>query len=593
MRQLVKNFSTIAELSEFLNQEQTRLAVDKARSVLAQIYVSNRDHLWMTELLQELAQLPEKVAVAGASCFAQICDGKAASGTNVVCLGFFDTASLVPMHFECESGQEAAVGGELARKLKGLSEPLKGVLLVTNPVSYNCDTLLTALHKSAPGIPLFGGGAGNVEFAHTIAFSRQGYSETAAIAVALCGGTLEITRRNYLGWIPVGKRMRVTKVDGFNVKMIDDKPAFDVYRRYLGITSGENLFFNAMEFPLLVKRHGEVLANVPSGLGEDNGVYFSAKINEGEEIQFGYADFHIILEHLHSTEAAIREFAPEAINIYSCAVRYFVMQQEVDRELAPFQKIANTAGFFTMGEFCDLGAHSPLFNTTLVVVGMRESAAPVHPVALAAPDDHQEFDIYANSHTRILLRFQHFMQAITEDLEAANLELANLAERDSLTGLFNRRVFESLLQAELERSIRYDRQFSLIMCDADYFKNLNDVYGHQAGDFVLQSLAAAIQKQARKADSVCRYGGEEFAILLPETGAETAEQFAERIRSDIEALALSFDAVPLPTLTMSFGIASFPHHAKSISHLFRAADKALYEAKKYGRNLVRIAVETQ
>jgi hypothetical protein len=122
----------------------------------------------------------------------------------------------------------------LADALATLSEPLKGLLLVTNPVSFNCDTLLAALHQAAPGIALFGGGAGNFDFAHTIAFSRQGYSETAVIAVALCGGTLEILRRAYLGWVPVGKRMRVTKTNGFYVETIDDQPAFEVYQRYLG-----------------------------------------------------------------------------------------------------------------------------------------------------------------------------------------------------------------------------------------------------------------------------------------------------------------------------------------------------------------------
>lgn len=180
------------------------------------------------------------------------------------------------------------------------------------------------------------------------------------------------------------------------------------------------------------------------------------------------------------------------------------------------------------------------------------------------------------------------MRATTEDLEAVNHELANLAEHDSLTGLLNRRAFEPLLTSEIERSIRYNRSFSLIIGDADYFKRLNDVYGHQAGDFVLQALASTIKKELRAADSACRYGGEEFAILLPETAADTAEQLAERIRLNIEALSLHYDETPLPTTTMSFGIASFPHHAASVVDLVRAADNALYAAKKQGRNQVHV-----
>src|SRR3569623_699712 len=145
-------------------------------------------------------------------------------------------------------------------------------------------------------------------------------------------------------------------------------------------------------------------------------------------------------------------------------------------------------------------------------------------------------------------------------------------------------TYKSLLTSEIERSILYNRSLSLIICDADYFKDLNDVYGHQAGDLVLRALASAIEKETRAPDSACRYGGEEFAILLPETAADTAEHLAERIRLNIEALSLHYDETPLPTTTMSFGIASFSHHAASVVDLVRAADNALYAAKKQGRN---------
>lgn len=585
MRQLVSVFSTVEQLTAFFSEDETRRAIDSARSVLAQVFITQHNPQFMTGLLGAFAGLPEKVIVVGASTFGQIYEGKAASDTNVVCLGCFDTASLVQIHLESGPDLEASTAAELAGELAALAEPLKGVLLVTNPLSFNCDTLLAALHQAAPGIPLFGGGAGNFDFAHTIAFSRHGYSETAVIAVALCGGTLEIMRRVYLGWVPVGKRMRVTKARGSYVETIDDLPAFEVYQRYLGITSTEKFCLNSMEFPLLVRRHGEILASVPSGVGANQSILMSSKLEEGEEIQFGYADFPTIAEHVRNTEAALREFGAEAINIYSCVVRYFVLQKEVGSELAPFQKIASTAGFFTLGEFCDAGTHSPLLNTAFLAVGMREGVAHAKPHS-----ESENFgevhgpDLFTDSHTRILLRLQHFMRATTEDLEAANRELANLAEHDPLTGLLNRRAFGALLETESERSLRYDSAFSLILCDADHFKNVNDMYGHQAGDFVLQAIAATIGSEMRAADWACRYGGEEFAILLPETDAATASRFAERIRSNIEALSLQYDGIALPTVTMSFGVASFPEHAGGVLELIKAADKALYAAKRHGRN---------
>src|SRR3569832_655074 len=101
MKQLVKTFSTIEELAAYFSDEQTRLAIENARSVLAQVYVTERDHPWMSSLLEELARLPEKVIVVGASTFGLLCDGKTLKGTIVVSLGCFDTASLVQMLFEC------------------------------------------------------------------------------------------------------------------------------------------------------------------------------------------------------------------------------------------------------------------------------------------------------------------------------------------------------------------------------------------------------------------------------------------------------------------------------------------------------------
>src|SRR3569832_1926286 len=126
MKQLVKTFSTIEELAAFFRDEQTRLAMENARSVLAQVYVTERDHPWMSALLEELARLPDKVIVVGASTFGQLCDGKPLNDTNVVCLASNKTTTQKQKQNKCEPGQETAIGIELGRQLTALSEPLKG-----------------------------------------------------------------------------------------------------------------------------------------------------------------------------------------------------------------------------------------------------------------------------------------------------------------------------------------------------------------------------------------------------------------------------------------------------------------------------------
>jgi diguanylate cyclase (GGDEF)-like protein len=122
------------------------------------------------------------------------------------------------------------------------------------------------------------------------------------------------------------------------------------------------------------------------------------------------------------------------------------------------------------------------------------------------------------------------------------------------------------------------------MLDLDHFKRINDAHGHQAGDFVLVAVAALLRNQTRSSDIVCRYGGEEFALVLPEASLENVRLRAEHIREAIRRLNLRHENAPLGGITASLGIALFPHHADSPDSLIRAADEALYEAKNAGRD---------
>jgi diguanylate cyclase (GGDEF)-like protein len=392
-------------------------------------------------------------------------------------------------------------------------------------------------------------------------------------------------RQTYLGWEPMGKRMRATRAGNNVIETIDDRPAMEVYRHYLGIEGNDRLFHNAMEFPFLVEREGQLLARVPSKALPDGAIEFIGDMREGEELRVGYAHVDGILERARGTQAVVHAFAPQAILFYSCVCRYFVMQKDVELELRPYEAMAPTAGFFTHGEFCDLGDSSPMMNSTLLLVAMREGpgqgGAPA-ALAAAAPAP----DPYESSHSRILSRFQHFVRAIAGDLERANDELLALAENDSLTGLANRRKLHSLLDAETARFQRHGQCFSVVLCDIDHFKQINDSYGHEVGDEVLRQVARALAAQVRRADTVCRWGGEEFVVLLPQTELMEAMQCAERLRRCIEVLHEQ-PALGLPRrVTLSLGVAVHPRHGDDQTSLFAAADKALYEAKHAGRNRV-------
>lgn len=169
------------------------------------------------------------------------------------------------------------------------------------------------------------------------------------------------------------------------------------------------------------------------------------------------------------------------------------------------------------------------------------------------------------------------------DQRATDLE--TLAAIDWLTGLYNRRQFESLAQAELARSQRYMRPLALMMLDIDHFKKINDTHGHATGDRVLQALATVCLATKRDADIAGRLGGEEFALLLPETTGSAATQFAERLRQQIRDCAPIVEGEKLP-ITVSIGIAAASVTTSGIQPLLNHADQALYEAKRSGRNRV-------
>lgn len=161
-----------------------------------------------------------------------------------------------------------------------------------------------------------------------------------------------------------------------------------------------------------------------------------------------------------------------------------------------------------------------------------------------------------------------------------------LATIDGLTELYNHRYFQDALRKQIDISRRYEQKFSLIICDIDFFKKFNDTYGHQAGDAVLRQVAQMLKKNSRTTDYVCRYGGEEMSIILPNTNAEEALMLAERICTAIAEKPFHLTPVDTAPVTISLGVSTFPDNAQTPQDLIEWADKGLYYAKEHGRNQV-------
>jgi diguanylate cyclase (GGDEF)-like protein len=178
-------------------------------------------------------------------------------------------------------------------------------------------------------------------------------------------------------------------------------------------------------------------------------------------------------------------------------------------------------------------------------------------------------------------------------LALANLRLRESlhaqALRDSLTGLYNRRYMEQALDREILRATRSGRTVGVIMLDLDHMKNFNDSHGHAAGDMLLTVLGDFLVRHVRQEDIACRYGGEEFVVILPEASPAMVRSRAEELLKGVQGLHFNFHGTALRGVTASVGVAAFPGHGKTVAELLSAADGAMYAAKRQGRDRVAIA----
>jgi len=196
------------------------------------------------------------------------------------------------------------------------------------------------------------------------------------------------------------------------------------------------------------------------------------------------------------------------------------------------------------------------------------------------PFDPGELIARVNTHVRL--------KELYDTLEEKNRQLAELANKDGLTGLYNHRTFQELLAKELSRAKRFNEFISLLFLDVDNFKRFNDTYGHLMGDQVLRSIAQVITKSVREMDTPARYGGEEFAVILPGADEDAARKIAERIRKAVESIVFKIEQEEVH-VTVSIGVASFPgSKIQQPRDLIECADQAVYAAKEKGRNRVEI-----
>ncbi|WP_420105044.1 diguanylate cyclase [Herbaspirillum huttiense] len=578
-------YSDLDALKQRLDAPDIRGAAARASSTLVQIYYGPTDTCLTTEIVGAVkAFLPEAVVV-GASSVGEIADGRLLSREIILGLTFFQSSHLSVISQAWRPGEEAAIGEKIRARIAASPEPVRGVLLLTAQMRANAAGLVAALGSDSGETVFFGGGAGdygNLESAF-IFHETTVYIE-GVIAVLLHGANLHIESHAQMGWNPLSTPMRITSAEPGVVRTIDDKPAFAVYKQMLGIENDENFFFDALAFPLLLERHGTLLARTPAKVRADGALFFAGDVEEGEHFRLGYADLNQITESVRDIHQRAMEFSPQVVFLYSCCGRRFLMQKDVEIESLPFQNSAPTFGFYTYAEYHGT-TQVAIHNSTLIAVTMREGNKVVsRPTQQQAATNVliAERDPFIVQQVRVTARLTKFIRNMTEELEKTRAELSRMAFTDQLTNLPNRVKLNAVLSDCVNMANRYGTPFSIILSDVDRFKSINDNYGHLAGDSVLKCVAEILTSNTRSTDVAGRWGGEEFLVITANTALANAVHLAEKVRMTLAQASLP----NVRQITASFGVASYAV-GETISALLDRADHALYAAKRFGRDRVQ------
>ena len=561
-------YSSDTLLNEFI---ETHNLQDSSK-LLIQIFTAQNDFEFITKLTHFFSIHFPLSTLIGATTDGEIKDGYVSTHKTVISFSIFESVHLQSYISDIFDSYHQA-GSNLASAV--IKDDTKAIIAFIDGLGGNGESFLEGIHTINPNITIAGGLAGdNATFSKTYIFTKESIISEGVVGVSLSSSSLNVYSDYSFNWVPIGKTLTITYAQDNRVYTIDDKSAVETYNYYLGKEVGGQLPMVGIEFPLIIQREGNLIARAPIAKESDDSLIFAGNLHNGDKVRFGYGDADIILAETQKHISNFAEIPVESIFIYSCMARRRFIPMEIEQETLIYNQIAPTSGFFTYGEFF---THE-LLNQSMTILALSESTHSIKPLITCHHTHHKSTTIQALS---------HLISVSVNELEIAQEELKTLSITDPLTHLYNRRYFTDASSTLFTLSIRHKKPLSLIMIDIDKFKNINDTFGHTIGDHVLVRLAHLLQESHRKSDFVCRYGGEEFVILLPETDLKNALSIAEDFREKIESCSISLENHQTIKFTVSLGVSQIDHSKDtSIENILNRADEALYIAKDAGRNRV-------
>jgi signal transduction histidine kinase/CheY-like chemotaxis protein len=432
MKQLSKNIDHINQLDAILSSAEILEPATSALSTLVHIYTAITDQAWLQAIGQKIQLSYPNAHIIGATTCGEILNGDSVLEQTIINFTFFASTQLHPFVMPVMAGEELEIGQYLRHSVDELGDVVPAIMLLTTPLTTNANAIAKGLMTSAPSFQIFGGGAGD----YTLKTNYIMYGSTvyvaAVIVIAFQGSDLQVEKTSFLGWRQMSHEMTITQASGTTIHTIDGQPAFKIYQHYFNIQNDAQFFSNALGFPLLINRNHQLIALVPVAVGLNNSLEFISDVYEGEKLSIGFMDTELIQKNLMAAQSKMLAFQPESLLIYSCGCRRWALREDIKSETEPFESIAPTAGFYTVGEFCNQEAELPQLNLALVIVGMREGPSIA---SLLQPSLNQQVnndspidDIYNSSHLKVITKLCYFNNVLSHELLIAKEQAEQLSK---------------------------------------------------------------------------------------------------------------------------------------------------------------------
>jgi len=514
----MKNYSFaflgIGELEEKLNKEN--FAHYNSKNTLIQLYCASSDKKSIEELQSYLSKNFSNACLLGTTTDG-IINGEdvLTSGESVVNFTVFKHTHLDVKLFKKEDYKKdsfelgKAIGSSLC------NEKTKLVISFTDGINTNGEEYLNGFNSVCPNIPIAGGmAADNGKIVETFVFTNEGITNDGAASVALHSDVLHLKTNYTFNWLPVGKKMKITKAVKNHIYEIDGMNAVDVYAKYLGKRISNQLPQIGIEFPLIFEKDGVSIGRAPIGKSSDGSLIFAGNIEEGTYVRFGVGNIEEILKNSHysiSKMADSFDYKPEVVFIYSCMARRRFLDAYIQDELKTVNLLGPVSGFFTYGEFYYNQNNTQLLNETMTLVALSEE------------QERPNFSLesFANNEKKIASNVQHAIaklaNVVSDELAELNSNLEKRVEEkteyiykqayyDKLTGLPNRISLIKRLHEESGKII--------VLLNIDDFTTINDFYGHIIGDKVLKKLAKLLEQEVKEnGGELFKLPSDEFAII--------------------------------------------------------------------------------